>query len=217
MSSTTTTSQPSKATVLAQLQALVSGLQKQLPNGTFTLVSTDFTTVTLVQALQGLISALTAVDTVQASVKAALVAYSTETTKMGPVVSALKRVIRAMYANAPDTLALFGLKPAKARAPRTAAQLATSAAKAKATRTARGTTSKKQKASVSGNVTGVTITPIVTPALVPADAVPNVAPVTAQPTAPQPAAAAPAAAPAIAAAQPAVATSNVPPPGHVGQ
>ena len=60
MSSTTTT-KASKAAVLAQLQALVSGLQKQLPNGSFTLVSTAYTTATLVQALQGLIAALTAV------------------------------------------------------------------------------------------------------------------------------------------------------------
>jgi hypothetical protein len=68
-----------------------------------------------------------------------------------------------MFANAPDTLAVFGLKPPKARVPLTTAQRAAKTAKAEATRIARGTASKKQKAAIKGNVAGVTITPLITP------------------------------------------------------
>ena len=162
--STTTTKATSKAATLAQLQAYITGLQKQLPNGSFTLVSTAYTTAAIVTALQGLITALTAVDTAQAGAKAALVAWQAEDAKWAPIILALKRTLLSMYANAPDTLAVFGLKPRKAPAPRTAAQKAATAAKAKATRQARGTTGKKQKLAVTGNVTGVTITPITAPA-----------------------------------------------------
>jgi hypothetical protein len=191
---------------LAQLQALISGLQKQLPNGSFTLVSTPYTTATLVQALQGLITALTAVVAAHAGVKVALAAWNTEDAKMGPIVLALIRILQSMYANAPDTLALFGLKPRKAPAPLTTAQKAARAAKAAATRQARGTKGPKEKAQVTGNVTGVTITPITAPAAAPQPA----APVVAQP-APTPVAAPPVA------TQPATATPAVTPSGHNGQ
>jgi hypothetical protein len=177
--SSTTTKKASKAVTLAQLQALITGLQKQLPSGQFTLVSNAYTTATLVTALQGLITALTAVDAAQASAKAALVTWHAEDAKMLPIVLALKSILLAMYANAPDTLALFGLKPRKAPAPRTAAKKAATAVKAQATREARGTIGKKKKAEITGNVVGVTITPITAPAG---------APPAAQPATPAPAA-----------------------------
>jgi hypothetical protein len=191
---------------LAQLQALISGLQKQLPNGSFTLVSTAYTTATLVQALQGLITVLTAVIAAHAGVKVALASWDAEDAKTGPVVQALIRTLQSMYANAPDTLALFGLKPRKAPAPLTTAQKAVKAAKAEATRQARGTKGPKAKAQITGNVTGVTITPIIAPAAAPQPA----APVVAQP-APAPVAAPPAA------TQPATATPAVTSSGHNGQ
>ena len=183
----TTTSKETQAATLAQLQMLISGLQKQLPSGSFTLVSTAYTTATLVPALQGLIAALTAVTAAHASLKVALASWDAEDAKMGPIVLALTRTLQSMYANAPDTLALFGLKPHKAPAPRTSAQKAAAAAKAKATRIARGTASKKAKAAVNGNVTGITITPTT---------IPTAAPPTAQPATP---------------------ASPVSPSGHVGQ
>jgi hypothetical protein len=207
LSTTTTTKATSKAATLAQLQALVAGLQKQLPNGSFTLVSTVYTTAALVTALQGLIAALTGVDTAQAGAKAALVIWEAEDAKLGQIILALKRTLLSMYANAPDTLAVFGLKPRKAPGPRTAAQRAVTAAKAAATRAARGTTGSKQKLAVTGNVTGVTITPIVAPA--PA-ATPPAQPVTAQPASP------PVTAPP-AAAQPATPAPSGSPTGHGGQ
>ena len=187
MATTITTQATSKATILAQLQALIAGLQKQLPNGSFTLVSTVYTTAELVSSLQGLITALTAVDTAQAGAKAALVAWQAQEAKMGPIVLALKRTLLSMYANAPDTLAVFGLKPRKAPAPRTAAEKAATAAKAAATRAARGTTGKKKKLAVTGDVTGVTITPIKAPVAAPVTTQPASSPVAAPPVAVPPA------------------------------
>jgi hypothetical protein len=179
----TTIAKGTQAQTLAQLQALVSGLQKQLPKGSFTLVSTAYTTAKLVSAIQGMIAALTAVTAAHAGLKVALASWKEEEASMGPMILALKRTLQSMYVNAPDTLALFGLKPPKARAPRTSEQIAAAAAKAKATRTARGTASKKAKSAIHGNVTGVTIVPSTSTESAPESS--SVAPqATATPTAP---------------------------------
>ena len=173
-----TTSSKSKGTILAQLQALITGLQKQFPNGQFTLGNTAFTTATLVQALQSLIDAINAVNTAQANAKVAVAALGVTVAKVGPVVLALKRSLLAMFGDATDILALFGLEPQKAPAPRTGPEIAAAAAKANATRIARGTTSKKQKLAITGNVTGVQVIPITAPT----EAAPS-QPATATPTA----------------------------------
>jgi hypothetical protein len=185
-----TTSSKSKAATLAQLQALITGLQKQFPSGQFTLENTAFTTATLVQALQSLVDAIAAVNTAQASAKAAVSALGVTAANVGPIAKALKRNLLAMFGTATTTLALFGLEPRKAPAPLTAKELAVRVAKAEATRVARGTTSKKQKLKVTGNVTGVTVTPVTAPTAAPAPPVtpaPPAAPLaTATPNAPSP-------------------------------
>ncbi len=163
MSTTTTTKARTQAETLAQLQGLILGLQTQLPGEKFTLVSTVFTTAALVTALQGTVTALTAVTAAHAALKVTLAAWDAEEATMGPVILALRRTLQSMYANAPDTLVVYGLEPHKVPAPRTAAQKAATAAKALATREARGTTSKKKKSAITGNVTGLTITPITGP------------------------------------------------------
>jgi hypothetical protein len=204
LSITTTTKATTQAESLAQLQGLILGLQKQLPSGQFTLVSTAFTTATLVTALQGTVTTLTNLTAAHAALKVALAAMDAEEAKMGPIVLALRRTLQSMYANAPDTLAVFALEPRKVPAPRTAAQKAASAAKAAATRLARGTASKKKKSAITGNVTGINIVPITAPT-----AAPPGQPVNAQPA--PPAAAPPAAAQVVTTAAPASPT------GHVGQ
>ena len=132
-----TTSSKSKASTLAQLQALITGLQKQFPNGQFTLGNTAFTTATLVQALQSLIDAINAVNTAQANAKVAVTALGVTVAKVGPVVLALKNNLLSMFGNATNILALFGLEPRKAPAPRKGTEIAAAAAKAEATRKAR--------------------------------------------------------------------------------
>jgi len=173
-----TSMKASKATLLALMQALISGLQKHTPNGQFTLGGNPYTTAALVQLLQSLADAITAVTASQASGKEVVAAMRAVEAKVGPVFLALKSNLLNTYGASTSTLADFGLEPHKAPAPRTAEQKAASAAKAKATRAARGTTSKKQKLTVSGNVSGITVTPVTTvtapsPAVQPVATAPN--------------------------------------------
>ncbi len=152
------------ATALAQVQALIAGTQKHFASANFTLVGTAYTSATLVTTLTSLANALSAVLSAHAGVKAALTALAKVNATVGPVEQAYRRCVLAAFASAPQELADFGVPAPKARTPRTSAQNAAAAAKAKATRAARGTTSKKKKLAVKGDVTGVSITPVTTPA-----------------------------------------------------
>ena len=160
-----TTSKPSKAEALARLLALISGTEKHLPNGNFTIGNASYTTPSLVQLLQSLADAMTAVNNAQAAVKDALAALKATKAKVVPVMLVYRQIVVRMYAGATSILADFGLQPPKAPAPKTTEEKAAAAAKAAATRKARGTTSKKQKLAVKGDVTGVTITPVTSPAV----------------------------------------------------
>jgi hypothetical protein len=153
----------SKAAALAQVQALIAGTQKHFPSGSFTIGNTTYTTASLVTVFETLTNAMSALNAAQTGAKDALAAEQGARTQVGPIVQAYKHLVLAAFANAAQTLADFGLAPPKAKAPRTIEQKAATAAKAKATRTARGTTSKKQKLTVKGNVTGVTLTPVTAP------------------------------------------------------
>ncbi len=181
---------------MARVQAIIAGTLKHFPNGQFTLGNVAYTTATLVPALQSLVDALTAVNTAHASLKDAIAALKGTSTKIMPLVQAYRRYVLAAFSNATQELADFGMTPPKAHAPRTSAQKAAAAAKLRATREARGTTSKKQKLTVHGDVTGVTITPITSSgnASQPAQPQPAAPPVPAASNAPAPVTTAPAAA-----------------------
>jgi hypothetical protein len=170
----------SKAAALAHVQALIAGTTKHFPNGSFTLGNTTYTTASLVQVLQGLANAMTALNVAQAGAKDALTAAQGAQANVGPIMKAYKKFVLAAFANAAQTLADFGLEPPKVPAPRTSEEKAAAAAKAEATRVARGTTSKKQKLKVKGNVTGVTVTPVIAPTAAP----PSAQPVSPAPSAP---------------------------------
>jgi hypothetical protein len=150
----------SRATALAALQALVSGLQTQFPSGQFTLENTQVSTQELVTLFQSVIDAIHALIAAEAASKAAVANARSTVTQASPMVSAFRRNLLSMFGNAPTVLALFGLKPLKAKAPMSTEQRALAAARAKATRAARGTASRKAKAAIKGNVTGVQITPV---------------------------------------------------------
>ena len=155
-----TSSKQTKAATLAQLQALITGLQKRFPNGSFTLGNTAYTTAALAQLFQGLIDAINKVNAAQASAKVAVAAMASTRANVGPVLLALKSNLLTTYGTDAETLGDFGLEPRKAPAPRTTEQKTAAAAKMRATRKARGTTSKKQKLAVRGDVTGVVVTPV---------------------------------------------------------
>jgi hypothetical protein len=127
------------------------------------------------------------VTAAQLAAKDALATEQGAEAKVGPIVSAYVRFVRATFTGATQTLADFGLEPPKARTPLTSGQKAAAVAKATATRKARGTTSKKKKLAVKGNVIGVNVTPVTSPAAATPPA-PAQEPVSPAPTAPSTAA-----------------------------
>src|ERR1700722_7514140 len=149
---TTSTMKPSKAEALALVQAVIAGTQKHTPNGSLTFDNATYTVASLVQTLQGLAAAMTALNVAQAGAKDAMAAFVGVKATVGPILTAYRRYLIATYGNATQTLADYGLEPPKARTPLTSQQKAAAADKLVATRKARGTTSKKQKATIKGVV-----------------------------------------------------------------
>lgn len=179
----TTTSKPTKATALTQVQALIAGTEKHFPNGSFTLGNTAYTTATLTQALQSLADALAALSAAHVRVTDAGLTLKGIETKVAPLMRDYKGFILSTFSTATQQLADFGLQAPKARTPLTSEQRVAAAAKLRSTRIARGTTSKKQKLAVKGDVTAVNITSVTRPAASSPSATPSVpaptAPVTA--------------------------------------
>ena len=167
ISTSTATTNKTKASALAHVQAMIAGTAKHFPSGSFTIGSTVYTSASMIQVLQGLANAMTARDAAEAGAKDARAAEQAAQTRVGPILLAYKRLVLAAFANTAQTLTDFGLTPPRARTPLTTEQLAARAAKTKATRAARGTTSRKQKLAVKGKVTGVFVTPITGPTAAP--------------------------------------------------
>ena len=132
------------------------------------------------QRLQLLVTLRQAVDAAEAVAKAKLAAEGAQAPALLSLMAALVQFVKLSFSGSPDVLADFGLKPKKARTPMTAEQKAAANAKRKATREARGITTKAAKKAKTGNVVGVTITPVVAPVA----ANPSPAAVVTQPTAP---------------------------------
>jgi hypothetical protein len=156
-----------KAGALAAVQALIAGTQKHFPSGSFTLGNTAYTTASLVTLLQSVADAMTALNAAQLAAKHALTTLQGVLVQAGPVIRVYDHFLQATFANTVPILADFGLAPPKVPAPKTSEEKAAAAAKAEATREARGTASKKQKLTVKGNVTGITVTPITAPTAAP--------------------------------------------------
>jgi hypothetical protein len=152
----TSTPKPTKAAVLAQVQALMAGIEKHFPNGSFTFENTAYTTATLIQALQSLANAISDTNAARARDREAVLTLKGIATRMAPLLRDIKRFVLMTYSTSPQMLADFGVPPPKARTPLTSEQKAAATAKMRATRAARGTTSKKHKLAVKGDVTSVT-------------------------------------------------------------
>jgi hypothetical protein len=161
-------SKPNKAAALATLRALIAGTQKHTPTGSLTFGNATYTSASLVQLVQSLVDAMTAIDEAEAHAKDLMATLRDVAARVRPVVQAYQKYLVATYGNATQTLADYGLKPHKAPAPRTSEQKAASALQLRATRKARGTKSKKQKASIKGVVTPAPEPPAAAPAAPPA-------------------------------------------------
>jgi hypothetical protein len=121
--------------------------------------SATYTPVQVEQFLQTLVDLRTAVDDAKSATKAKIQAEATQAPALSSQMAALIAYVKASYANSPDVLAGFGLKPKKARTPLTIDQMAAAAAKRKATRAARHTMGSKQKQKVKGTITTIVSPP----------------------------------------------------------
>jgi len=146
---------------ITEYQALIAGIPKYCPNAIFTVAGQTFTASEAVTFITSLLNAASAVATAKTGWKDARLAEETLVASDLPIVKAIRENLATMFSNNTTTLAAFEIAPKKPRQPLSAEARAAATAKARATRIARGTTSKKQKAEVSGDVTGVTITPVV--------------------------------------------------------
>jgi hypothetical protein len=129
---------------------LLSGLQKNFPSATFTILSGPQTTAQMVTVLQARINAAQAASTAKTAFHAAVVACDQEEEETESLVEGLRQNILTMYSASPQILSDCGISPRKPRKPLTPQQKVIAAAKAEATRKARGTMSAKQKATIKG-------------------------------------------------------------------
>jgi hypothetical protein len=164
------------ALTISQDRALVAGIPLYCPNAIFTVAGQTFTAPQAVTFINTVLAAVTATATAKGAWKDAILAEQKLVAADGTTVKEIRNNIATMFSNAMNTLSAFEIAPRKVPTPLTADQRAAATAKAKATRLARGTASKKAKAAITGNVTGVTITPVTAPTGAPA------VPVTVNPT-----------------------------------
>ncbi len=179
-----------KVSLQTSYAALIAGLQAYYqPGDVLQLPTGDETRDAVIADLQKFVQA--AEDT-----KAAYLAWRDAVQNeraielaLRPEKQAVQSVVVGRFGRASTTLLKFGIQP---RVPvvRTVAEKAEANAKGEATRKARGTKGSKEKLAVSGNVTGVVITPITSTANVPN--VPTLATAPAEETPAAPAATAPA-------------------------
>jgi hypothetical protein len=155
--------QNSSQLTVAQYQALIAGIQKYAGNATFMVASQRFTAAQAVTFLQTLHDTSAATAAAKAAWKQSLASDEAAEAQNGSLAREIRDTIAIMFSNAAATLQGFGMAPRKKPTPLTTAARAAANAKAAATREARGTKGAAQKAAITGNVTGVTITPVVTP------------------------------------------------------
>jgi hypothetical protein len=153
---------------VAEYQALITGIPKYLPNGTFMVSGQTLTATQAVTFLQGLHDTSAATIAAKGALQQARDQDVVSEAQNGVVAREIRDTIALMFSNAAGTLAAFGLTPRKPPKPLSPEARVAANAKAKATRAARGTKGKVQKAAIVGNVTGVTITPVVAPTAQPA-------------------------------------------------
>jgi len=137
------TSSKTKSTQAVLATSLAAGALKHFPAGISMQVGGVTLTLTQIETeLTGFASLRTGVDTARAALQAKLAAEEAQATAMNAFLDAFVKIVRGSFGNQPDVLADFGLEPEKTAA--------------------RGTKGSKAKLAITGNVTGVTVTPVTT-------------------------------------------------------
>jgi hypothetical protein len=148
--------------------ALIAGLLANYqPGDTFALASGNLTRDQLIAQFQGFVTSAENTKSSNQAWRADVQAERAEAAQVAPLRAGVKSILQAKLGRSSAQLLTYGFNPAKIPV-RTPAEKTAAAAKAKATRAARGTKGSQQKLQVTGNVTGVVITPMVAGAPVPA-------------------------------------------------
>jgi hypothetical protein len=141
---------------------LIAGTEKHLAKvGQLMIAGGTFTPDQATSKLQSLANLRSDVVSARANTKAKIATEKADAPALRLFMEAFVSFVKAAFSNAPDVLADFGLSPKKVPPPKTAEQKAAAAAKRKATRAARGVLGSQQRKAVKGDVTGITVTPIV--------------------------------------------------------
>jgi hypothetical protein len=153
-----------KGQVVVVAKQLIAGTAKHLSNtAPAAFLGGSFTADQITSKLQTLVDLRTDVDAAKAAAKAKIAAEVTQRPPLRAFMSALTSYVKVTFGTSPDVLADFGINP-KARVPPTVEEKAAAVAKRAATRAARHTMGSQQKKEVTGDVSGVLVTPIHAPA-----------------------------------------------------
>jgi hypothetical protein len=154
---------PQSALSNEQLQALVDNLNAHAPKAPFTVMGSSYPVSKIVSLAASVLQSRAAVSTAKGDWKNARVADAKVEAEIIPILVVVRGYLVGMLGNNAAAMATVGVAPRKRPPPLTVEQKVVANAKRAATRTARGTQGKKQKAKVTGNVTGVSMTPVTTP------------------------------------------------------
>jgi hypothetical protein len=145
-------SKNTKAATLASVQALIAGTQKHSPNGQFTLGNASYTTASLTQLFESWVNAMLAENAAEGAAKEAVLANRNAGAAARPVIGTYKKYLQATLGNAVQTLADYGLTPAKVAKPLTVKALSAKVQLNEATRKARGTVGPKKRLEIKGSI-----------------------------------------------------------------
>ena len=145
---------------IAEYQALAAGIPKNCPTATFGVAGKTYSATEAVAFINTVLSAVSASASAKTSWKDARIAEETLVLQDGPTVRGMREILATLFSNNTTALAELMIPVRKPYKPLTTAARAAANAKAAATREARGTKGSAQKAAITGDVTGVTITPV---------------------------------------------------------
>jgi hypothetical protein len=150
---------PKISTVIHDLSTLANNLPTVCAGATYTILGVDYTAAEAAGLIADLVAADDAVTQTKAAHTGAVAKRDALLAERLPIIAHLRTILVSQHGTSSTTLAALGLPPPKKRRQLTSEEKAVKAEKMRSTRQARGTKSKKQKSTIKGEVTGVTITP----------------------------------------------------------
>ena len=139
-----------------------TALPKYCASTVLTIGGQSYTAAALEALITGVLGARAAVPVAKAAWLEAIAKIAALEASDGNTIKQAREVVAVMLKHDPVALTELGIEPKAPRAPLSTHARALATEKLRATRKVRQTRSKKQKAKIKGNVTGVTIAPVVT-------------------------------------------------------